>query len=103
MAKDKLITVRIEDELREEFKKWCEVRGLDVSVFLYDVIRRCLDGKLDESIVTGYQLDSEQLDNKLDKLSSDIDGKLSKLSNEIDNRIDKAIAPLQAELEQLKK
>jgi hypothetical protein len=57
MAKDKLITIRIESEKLEAFKKWTEQRDLNLSTFLYDVVEACLDGKLDERIVADSQLD----------------------------------------------
>ncbi|NJL54784.1 hypothetical protein HC928_06005 [bacterium] len=58
MAKDKLITIRVEQEIREAFKDWSSARKFDASAFLYEVIRACLDGKLDESIVKEERIDS---------------------------------------------
>ena len=86
MARDKLITIRIEDEKREAFKRWTEARGLDVSGFLYDVIDSCLSNQIDERILKG-ELDTEQIDKVV---SQRVDACL-------DERIEKAIAALRRE------
>jgi hypothetical protein len=61
MAKDKLITIRIEGEKLEAFKKWTEQRNLNLSTFLYDVVDACLDGQLDERIVMTSRIDDSRI------------------------------------------
>ena len=86
MTRDKLVTIRIEDEKREAFKRWTEARGLEVSGFLYDVIDACLSNQIDESILKG-KLDTEQIDKIV---SQRIDACL-------DERIESALAALRCE------
>jgi hypothetical protein len=89
MAKDKLITIRIESEELEAFKEWTEKRDLALSSFLYDIIKACLDGRIDEGILRRKQLDTEQLDKLVQE----------RLDSQIDKKIENAIASLRSELQ----
>ncbi len=88
MTRDKLITIRIESEKREAFKRWAEARGVDVSGFLYDVIDSCLANRIDERILKG-ELDTERIDRIV---SQRIDACL-------DERMESAIAALRREFQ----
>ena len=81
MAKDKLITIRIEEDKRDTFKSWAESRGKDVSGFLYEVIDACLAGRLDESIVA-QELDTDRLDEMVRE----------RLDKNLDTRIETAVS-----------
>lgn len=96
MAKDKLITVRIESEKREDFTKWAKDRSIDASVFLYGVIDACLDGRIDERILNN-RVDDKQLDKLIDER---LDNKLDSLVSEA---VRKAIAPFEKKLEEFDK
>lgn len=96
MAKDKLITIRIESEKREDFTKWSKDRSIDASVFLYGVIDACLDGRIDERILNN-RVDDKQLDKLIDER---LDKKLDSLVSEA---VGKAIAPIQNELAEFDK
>ena len=76
MARDKLITVRIEGEKRDAFNQLAKSQNTVTASLLYDFIPGCLDGRIDISLVTGK---GQRIDNQLD------DDRL----NKIDNRIDK--------------
>jgi hypothetical protein len=76
MARDKLITIRIEGEKRDAFNQLAKAQNTDTASLLYDFISGCLDGRIDISLVTGK---GQRIDNQLD------DDRL----NKIDNRIDK--------------
>lgn len=66
MAKDKLITIRIESDKLEAFKRWTDKRDINLSSFLYDVIEACLDGRIDERIITNERLDGIRIDEIID-------------------------------------
>lgn len=88
MARDKLLTIRIEEDKREAFNNWCESRDYNYSKFLYEVIEACLDGRIDESILSSQKLDNnlaEKLDKRIDKLERKID------SQSIDGEIDRNV------------
>ncbi|NCR23526.1 MAG: hypothetical protein GPJ27_17185 [Microcystis aeruginosa L111-01] len=76
MARDKLITIRIEGDKRDAFNQLAKSQNTDTASLLYDFISGCLDGRIDISLVTGK---GQRIDNQLD------DDRL----NKIDNRIDK--------------
>ena len=65
MARDKLITVRIEDAKREAFKQWAEEKNTDTSSLLYDFIDACLDNRLDISLLKRETAKTNQLDKRL--------------------------------------
>lgn len=97
MAKDKLITIRIESDELEAFKEWTEKRNLALSSFLYDIIKACLDGRIDEGILKGKQLDTEQLDKLIqERVDTQID---KKIESAIREALPKAIASLRSELQ----
>ena len=83
MTKDKLITIRIEADKRDQFKEWVKKRNLDVSEFLLRIIQSCLDGQIDENIVSHNLSQPETI--RIDKLEADV----SMLVEQIDNCIDK--------------
>ncbi len=88
MSKDKLITVRIEADKREQFKQWVNNQNLDVSEFLTIIIQACLDGQLDKNLIANLNSPSDSLN--IDKL----DDKISELANNLDKRIDKVEAQI---------
>lgn len=107
MTKNKLITVRIESEKRENFTKWAKTRNIDASVFLYGVIEACIDGRVDEGILD-KRLDEQQLDDRIDERIRQLEDKLDKrIDNKLDNvvseAVETAIASLRDELDELKK
>ena len=79
MNKDKLITIRIEAEKRDQFKQWVKDRNLDVSEFLIRIIQACLDEKIDESIVSSNLSQSDTI--RIDKLETDVSYLVNKLDN----------------------
>lgn len=85
MARDKLITIRIEGEKREAFNNLAKSQNTDTASLLYDFISGCLDGTLDISLVTGKGNRIDKIDNQID--SERID-KLETDTQEIDNRLD---------------
>ncbi len=85
MARDKLITIRIEGEKREAFNNLAKSQNTDTASLLYDFISQCLDGGIDISLVTGKGNRLDKLDNRID--SNRID-KLETDTQEIDNRLD---------------
>ena len=85
MARDKLITVRIEGEKREAFNNLAKSQNTDTASLLYDFISQCLDGRIDIKLVTGKGNRIDKIDNRID--SERID-KLEATTQEIDNRLD---------------
>ena len=79
MNKNKLITIRIEAEKRDQFKQWVKERNLDVSEFIIRIIQACLDGQIDESIVSDHLSQSDTI--RMDKLEKDISYLVNKLDN----------------------
>ena len=116
MAKDKLITIRIEDLKREAFKNWTKSKNLDVSAFLHDVIDACLDGSIDEKIISSNRLDNTQgkllndrlniIEKRLASLTSQfelcIDKQLDVYCQEIDKKIDERLVKYENEIERLR-
>ncbi len=103
MNKDKLITIRISAEKREQFKKWVKKQNLDMSEFLTTVISACIDGRLDRDLITNLSPESDsicideldkkinQLDNKLDTRIDRIEEQVNELITKLDTRIDISI------------
>ncbi|MCA2653031.1 DNA-binding protein [Microcystis sp. M061S2] len=85
MARDKLITIRIEGEKREAFNNLAKSQNTDTASLLYDFISGCLDGTLDISLVTGKKQWIDKIDNQLDTNRLD---KLEATTQRIDNRLD---------------
>lgn len=85
MARDKLITIRIESEKREAFKELAKSQNTDTASLLYDFINQCLSGQLDIALVTGKGNRLDKLDNQI---GSDRIDKLETATQEIDNRLD---------------
>jgi hypothetical protein len=88
MARDKLITVRIEGEKREAFNEWAKSRKLDTSALLYEFIEACLLGRIDEKLLKPSQLDTEQLDRIV----------AERIDATIDEKIESALADLRSRL-----
>ena len=86
MARDKLITIRIEGEKREAFNQLAKSQNTDTASLLYDFISGCLDGTLDVGIVTGKKQRIDKIDNQID--SERID-KLETTTQEIGERLDR--------------
>ena len=82
MARDKLITIRIEGDKRQAFGDLAKSQNTDTASLLYDFISQCLDGGIDISLVTGK---GNWIDNQLDTNRLD---KLETATQEIDNRLD---------------
>ena len=92
MARDKLITIRIEGEKREAFNQLAKSQNTDTASLLYDFISGCLDGTLDIKLVTGKgnrldnQIDSERID-KLETTTQKIDERLGITSKKLNDWI----------------
>ena len=93
MSRNKLLTIRIEEEKRLAFNNWCEARDYSYSKFLYKVIESCLSGRIDESIFSGEPVDNDlgsKLLNKIEQVDESIDKRISEnLVNYLDNKVDK--------------
>lgn len=90
MTRDKLITVRIEEDLRNAFNQWTKDHDTDASTVLYDFIKRCLDGTIDANLATGKTVIGLDGD-RLDKIESAIQGIYARLDAErqrLDERLD---------------
>ena len=85
MARDKLITIRIEGEKRQAFGELAKSQNTDTASLLYDFISGCLDGRIDISLVTGKGNRLDKLDNRID---SDRLDKLEGTTQRLDNRLD---------------
>jgi hypothetical protein len=90
MARDKLITIRIEGDKRDAFNQLAKAQNTDTASLLYDFINQCLSGKIDISLVTGKKQWIDKIDNQLDTNRLD---KLEATTQRID-RIDIAIQRL---------
>jgi uncharacterized protein Yka (UPF0111/DUF47 family) len=90
MARDKLITIRIEGEKREAFNQLAKSQNTDTASLLYDFINQCLSGTIDIKLVTGKKQWIDKIDNQLDTNRLD---KLEATTQRID-RIDIAIQRL---------
>jgi hypothetical protein len=109
MARDKLITIRIEGEKRQAFGDLAKSQNTDTASLLYDFINQCLSGTLDISLVTGKgnrldkidnQLDSERID-KLETDTQRLDhwiGALSERLNDWILRSDRRLTDCEKEL-----
>ena len=84
MARDKLITIRIEGEKREAFNNLAKSQNTDTASLLYDFISGCLSGEIDIKLVTGK---GNRIDNQLDKIDSDRIDKLEATTQKIDERV----------------
>ncbi|MDJ0510857.1 MAG: helix-turn-helix domain-containing protein, partial [Crocosphaera sp.] len=94
MNKDKLITVRIEAEKREQFKKWVKEQNLDISEFITTIIQACLDGRLDKNLISNLNPSSDSiciddLDNKINQLDKKLDIRIDKLEEQVNELITK--------------
>jgi hypothetical protein len=85
MARDKLITIRIEGEKREAFNNLAKSQNTDTASLLYDFINQCLSGRIDISLVTGKKQWIDKIDNQI---GSDRIDKLETDTQRIDERLD---------------
>lgn len=85
MARDKLITIRIEGEKRKAFGELAKSQNTDTASLLYDFINQCLDGRIDIKLVTGKGNQLDKIDNQI---GSDRIDKLETATQEIDNKLD---------------
>lgn len=121
MSRNKLLTIRIEEEKRLAFNNWCEARDYSYSKFLYKVIESCLSGRIDESIFSGEPVDNDlavclsermkhieqllsdrsinlKVDDSVDEyLGNNLDKRIEesvikKLDNNLDSKLNKAIS-----------
>ncbi|MCA2711453.1 MAG: hypothetical protein IM473_16595 [Microcystis sp. M015S2] len=93
MARDKLITIRIEREKRDAFNQLAKAQNTDTASLLYDFISGCLSGTLDIKLVTGKgnRLDNQIDTNRLDKLETDtqkIDERVGQISKKLNDWIE---------------
>ena len=92
MARDKLITIRIEGEKREAFNNLAKSQNTDTASLLYDFINQCLDGTIDISLVTGKgnrldnQIDNDRID-KLEATTQRLDHWIGALSERVNDWI----------------
>jgi len=84
MARDKLITIRIEGDKRQAFGDLAKSHNTDTASLLYDFINQCLDGRIDIKLVTGKGNRIDKIDNQID--SNRID-KLETDTQKIDERV----------------
>ena len=84
MARDKLITIRIEGEKRDAFNQLAKSQNSDTASLLYDFISGCLDGRIDIKLVMGKKQWIDKIDNKLDSNRLD---KLEATTQRIDERV----------------
>ena len=84
MARDKLITIRIEGEKRKAFGDLAKSQNTDTASLLYDFISGCLDGRIDISLVTGKKQWIDKIDNQI---GSDRIDKIEATTQRIDNWI----------------
>jgi hypothetical protein len=89
MARDKLITIRIEGEKRDAFNQLAKAQNTDTASLLYDFINQCLDGRIDISLVTekGQRIDNQLDDDRLNKIDNRID-KLETTTQRLAKRLD---------------
>jgi hypothetical protein len=85
MARDKLITIRIEGEKRQAFGDLAKSQNTDTASLLYDFINQCLSGTIDISLVTGKKQWIDKIDNQI---GSDRIDKLETDTQRIDERLD---------------
>lgn len=84
MARDKLITIRIEGEKRQAFGDLAKSQNTDTASLLYDFISGCLDGRIDISLVTGKKQWIDKIDNQI---GSDRIDKLEATAQRLDERL----------------
>ena len=84
MARNKLITIRIESEKRQAFGDLAKSQNTDTASLLYDFISGCLSGEIDIKLVTGKGNWIDKIDNQID--SNRID-KLETATQRIDERV----------------
>ena len=93
MARDKLITIRIEGDKRQAFGDLAKSQNTDTASLLYDFISGCLDGRIDIKLVTGKgkelgnQLDSERID-KLETDTQKIDNRLDTIAKKLNDWVE---------------
>ncbi|MBE8996162.1 hypothetical protein [Microcystis aeruginosa] len=93
MARDKLITIRIEGEKRDLFNQLAKSQNTDTASLLYDFINQCLSGQIDISLVTGKgnrldnQIDSDRID-KLETATQRLDNWIGALSGRLNDWIE---------------
>ena len=93
MARDKLITIRIEGDKRQAFGDLAKSQNTDTASLLYDFISGCLDGRIDISLVTGKgnrldnQIDSERID-KIETDTQKIDERVGQISKKLNDWIE---------------
>lgn len=93
MARDKLITIRIEGEKRDAFNQLAKSQNTDTASLLYDFISGCLDGRIDIKLVTGKgnRLDNQLDTNRLDKLETTtqrLDERVGQISKKINDWVE---------------
>ena len=92
MARDKLITVRIEGEKRDAFNQLAKSQNTDTASLLYDFINQCLAGTIDIGIVTGKKqgidsIDTDRID-KLEMTTQRLDERLGIITKKLDDWIE---------------
>jgi hypothetical protein len=90
MARDKLITIRIEGDKRQAFGDLAKSQNTDTASLLYDFISGCLDGRIDIKLVTGKgnridnQIDTDRID-KLEMTTQKIDERVGQISKKLND------------------
>ncbi|BAQ67144.1 hypothetical protein GM3709_3909 (plasmid) [Geminocystis sp. NIES-3709] len=78
MKKDKLITIRVNEQIRDKFNQWCNEQGLSVSEFLSNIIEDCANGS--------YEMSSNNKD-KSNKIARQkliaLEAKIEQLSSQV--------------------
>jgi predicted house-cleaning noncanonical NTP pyrophosphatase (MazG superfamily) len=92
MSRDKQLQVRLEHEVREKFKELCQEHDLEMSAFLYSLIRHFVDGTIPiQSFLkpTDSAIDSEAIADIKKSI-------LAELSEIVQDEVQTAIAALEA-------
>lgn len=83
MVRDKLLTVRIEEGLRDNFNQWCGAKDLSPSKLLYELIKAITEGRLDPTeLVT-----DTALANRLTTTESTLVQKITDTETALANRL----------------
>lgn len=94
MSRNKLITIRIEESKRNNFRKWTKNNKVDGATFLYKVIEQCIDNELSTDIINpnaasqksivDIKKSIQELSNKLEQETIKQNSKIVSLELQID-------------------
>ena len=92
MKKDKLITIRVTEETRDNFNIWCETNKIKSSTFLSNIIEQCIQGIISpdltsQSIVNQNVNHLEERINSLSEKIKNLDEKYSQRFLNLESRL----------------